>query len=351
MALPTNLGATKNESSCHALSVPGRRRLTNVTDPHGRSIHAEQFAASSTLLIVNLALLKRQIEQHYPQLGTVEVTLAYSYVHEIFSVTTSDDVRYALKLYRVGVRTDNDLRWETSFHNYLFAAGAPVVELIAGIAGSFQFLDVEGIERFATLTRWAPGSEPRANVESFRLLGQAAARFHNASEGFVSDAHRDVVDLNEIIDRPLTMLKPMLRYCNRWEDVVHMAQDLRLRVVETQLDWGICHNDLGLRNVCVDGDQMLIFDLDGSTAGFRALEGVGAFEADDSRCWPAWLSGYREVRDFSSADERIVPTFALLAQFQRTAWKLGLTDISVGRLMAPDELPAVVEEWLEWANR
>jgi Ser/Thr protein kinase RdoA (MazF antagonist) len=68
--------------------------------------------------------LEREVASRYPQLGEIEARLAYSSVHDMVEVRAGGD-RYALKLYRPGVRSVDDVQWEAALHRHLLAKGAP----------------------------------------------------------------------------------------------------------------------------------------------------------------------------------------------------------------------------------
>ena len=71
-----------------------------------------------------------------------------------------------------------------------------------------------------------------------------------------------------------------------------------------ELDSGICHGDVSLDNLHVDGDRIVFYDLDRAGNGPRAadLAGVAATAHFD-----AFLDGYRSVRAFGAADVAAIP--------------------------------------------
>jgi hypothetical protein len=51
------------------------------------------------------------------------------------------------------------------------------------------------------------------------------------------------------------------------------------------------------------------------------------------------------VRRLRPQDEAAVPCFVILCEFGNTAWKLGLTRTSVGRLISDEELASRIDRW------
>lgn len=90
------------------------------------------------------------------------------------------------------------------------------------------------------------------------------------------------------------------------------------------------------------------FDLESAAYSWRAAEPWGVLKAAEER-FAAWLKGYRQIREFSKADEKAVPAFVIVEDIRNVVWKLGYARSSRGEpLLKTEELPQVVDEWLEW---
>jgi len=288
--------------------------------------------------------------------GLEDVTCepVHQFVNEVVAVSSAAGRRYALKLYREGLRSEAEIRWEVDLLGHLVAHGAPVVAPISGREGVVQHLEVGDAPRLAVLVEWAPGAKPQPNPATYRLLGRAAASIHAAADSFASDLPREAQTLEVLIDRPLRQLRPLLQRVGRWKAVEALAQRLGRHIAELPLDWGICHNDLTLDNVHRNGETLTVFDLDSAAPGWRAAEGQGVFSwsvRSRPELWRSWLAGYREVRDMDSVAEASAPWFAVVSELGNTAWKLGLTPTSVGPLMAIADLAAVADGWLAWEQQ
>jgi Ser/Thr protein kinase RdoA (MazF antagonist) len=295
--------------------------------------------------------LAREIAEHYPQLGRVAARLAYSSVHDMVEVT-ADAGRFAVKLYRAGLRSPAEVQWEVDLHRHLLASGAPVARPHSGVNGFVELLHVDGAARMAVLAEWAPGAKPSPGEHTFRLLGRAAAAIHAAADEFTSTLPRVPRTVHTEVRQYVARLRPLLEDVDRWDDAVAAAKTVE-RVLSSGLERGICHADLTLDNVHIDGDTITVFDFDNAAEHWRSWEphGVYALSVITSRpWWDCWRAGYAEIRTMAEEDERAVPYFQLMAEFEHTAWKLGLTPTSVAPSLRPDDLPGIVDGWTEWAH-
>ena len=260
-------------------------------------------------------------------------------------------VRYALKVYRPGVRSPDQVQWEVDLHRHLMAAGAPVAHLVGGSAGFVETIDVGGARRLAVLSHSAPGTKPKPTEETYRLLGRAAAEIHEACDDFATSPPWRVSTLDTEVHDQLALLRPALGRIGRWDAAAGLAKVIS-RFISDQLERGICHNDLTLDNVHIDSDRITVFDLDSAGEHWRASEPQGLYHSSvltDRPWWTIWLASYTAVRPMSEADQRAVPYFVLMQQFENTAWKLGLTPTSVGEQLGEDQLEERVDQWVAWA--
>ena len=153
------------------------------------------------------------------------------------------------------------------------------------------------------------------------------------------------------MDEQLALLQPALERISRWADAAGLGEVIR-RFVTDELERGICHNDLTLDNIHIDGDCIIVFDFDSAGEHWRASEPQGLYHSSvltSGPWWTSWLAGYSKVRPMSEVDQRAVPYFVLMHQFENTAWKLGLTPTSVGEQLGEHELQERVDTWLDWS--
>lgn len=266
-----------------------------------------------------------------------------------YEVLTSDG-HFALKLYNAASRTEQDVQWELDLTLYLAKNGVPVAKPVAGKSGYLQAFDVDGEKRVAILFEWAVGKKPKPELSTYALLGNAAAQIHQAADTFTSDLPREKYDMHELLDDQLERMKMTLQQTGEWNRVYELTERMRKITSNPKLDYGIIHNDLTLDNIHQSGNAITVFDFDSAGESWRAAEPWGVLRASEDR-FQSWLKGYRAVRHFSQDDERAVAAFVIVEDIRNVVWKLGLARSSRGKpLMLSNELPAVVEDWLNWES-
>jgi Ser/Thr protein kinase RdoA (MazF antagonist) len=166
----------------------------------------------------------------------------------------------------------------------------------------------EGARAYA-LWEWAPGSPPPAPATD-RLagrFGRAVASFHSAADAGAPPAPRGT-DLGELLGPTLHRVRAAVAPADR-ELLDLFGAALPERLGAADLDRGICHGDVSLDNVHLDGDRLVLYDLDLAGVGWRAADLTGVASTPS---WPAFLAGYREVRPFGGADLAALPWFRVL---------------------------------------
>ena len=256
------------------------------------------------------------------------------------------DGRFALKIYSP-TRLPRDVRWEVELVRHLAASGVPVAKPMESRHSGVEILTVNGRERPAVLFEWAPGAKPSPSAEVYALLGKAAAQLHAAADTFAHPSLREVYDAACLIDSQLELMKDRLREAGRWTEARALGERLHRLIDSAALDRGICHMDLTLDNVHVDGETIIVFDFDSAGECWRSLEPHSALRSSVDH-FHAWLDGYRSVRAFSEEDERAARAFSIIADLRGVAWKLGVAASSRGAVMNLDDLSKTVDAWLAW---
>lgn len=285
-----------------------------------------------------------QLTREHPLSGLTLTDLA-TLVNDVYAVHATEG-EFALKLYHPN-RTREAVQWEVDLTLQLSDRGAPVARPVPGRSGYVSRLDVHGRRRIAVLFEWAPGTKPLPSVQTYVLLGEAAARIHRAADGFAPSPARETYDAESLVDDQLRRMRPLLEQTGSWSAAAALGNRLKRRLAQPGLDQGICHLDLTLDNVHV-ADRMTVFDLDSAGWCWRAIEPYGVLRFSPTY-FQAWLAGYRSVRPFGPDDEAAVATFGIVGDLRVVAWKLGVAASSRGTpLLASEELPAVVDGWLDW---
>ena len=220
-------------------------------------------------------------------------------VNDVYRIDTPAGP-YALKLY--GPRRGRHAEWEVRLAAHVAAGGVDVargVPLADGrLAG--QALMPEGA-RVHTLWEWAAGTHaPRPfDDDLYRRFGAAVARFHAAADD-LAPAHRPVPMeslLDDVLARVDAADRPLI-------SSLAEAAGRRLAEVGPLLDRGVCHGDVTLDNAHLDGDRIVLFDLDLACDNWRAWDLVGVASTPQ---WPAFLAAYRTVRPLADLDVATMP--------------------------------------------
>lgn len=239
-------------------------------------------------------------------------------------------VPYIVRVYRAGWRSAADVDYELQLLLHLADRSVPVSVPVADAEGLVtRALPASEGTRLMAIFSYAPGVTFHWRTrESSSRAGRLLGAIHAAADEFAGNPARVRLDLDELVDRPLELLAPLLddrsgarAYLER------LASRLRHRVEDLAgaLDWGPCHGDFGAANLHVDdGGTLTAFDFDFCADGWRAYDWViarwHARGQRDDGLWRAFLRGYAEVREVGGPDLAAVPLFDAL----RHLWSMGL---------------------------
>lgn len=249
-------------------------------------------------------------------------------LNDTFRVRASDR-SYAFRVYRAGWRSQSEIEYEVDILLHLHRKGIAVSTPIAGKDGRllYPIEQPEGL-RYAVLFTYAEGEQSGALSETrARLFGTATAELHAASDGFLSDHARFGLDLDHLIDEPLTVTLPFLAH--RPDDqqyLKELAPRIRHRIeaVQALLEFGFCHGDLHGFNAAFDREAVTMFDFDCCGVGWRAYDVAVYRWLLEMRTltsnWKPFLDAYKERRPLAEIDLSAVPLFVAA----RYIWILGL---------------------------
>jgi Ser/Thr protein kinase RdoA (MazF antagonist) len=239
--------------------------------------------------------------------------------------------RYVARIYRARWRPPAEIAYELELLEHLADKGVGVSAPIAGRDGLLQrsLVAPEG-SRQLVLFSYAAGS-PLAweRQEHSEIAGRLAASVHAAADDFACAHPRRALDLEELLERPLTAVRPFLAHRpGDWQELVGIAARLRERIAEAAasgLDWGVCHGDLGAGNLHVDErGRATLFDFDFCGPGWRAYDLVAPWRMSGrtvgGAVWRAFVRGYRQVRDLPATDGAAVAVLDTAGRM----WSFGL---------------------------
>jgi len=230
------------------------------------------------------------------------------------------DRQYVARVYRAGWRSASDIQYELALLGYLAASGISVPVPINSKRGALaQPLSApEGI-RYLAMFNYLEGTPLSFdNVDNARLAGQAAAKIHSAADRFATPCTRPALDLPNMIEKPLEVIRPLLESRpDAWDYIRGLAARVRERadaVITSDLDWGLCHGDFGRKNLLLKPNgELIVLDFDNCAMGWRAYDftsvfgearGMGRMDLYD-----AFVKGYTLVRPLPEKNLELVPLF------------------------------------------
>lgn len=303
------------------------------------------------------ALLERIADAY--SIGTpVSCHLVHARSNDTYLITTEDDA-FLARVYGAHWRSLPEISYEVDLLRHLGERGVSVSLPIGGRDGVVaRALPAPEGTRYLVMFTCAPGGPITWDEqEHCRLAGMSAAALHAASDDFRSPHARFRLDLEYLIDAPLAALRPFLRHRpDDLREVEALASWLHARATEaidSGLDWGVCHGDLGNGNVHVAADGgITLADFDLAAPGWRAYDFVAAqwLASYEGRApiWDAFVRGYREHRCFADADLDAVRIFHGMSRL----WTVGLGARNAARWgtlsMRDDYLDEYMRSLREW---
>jgi len=247
--------------------------------------------------IVDPAHLTGLVTREY-ELEVSGCVLLRSLVNDVYRVDTPTG-RRILKLYRAGYAAAS---WEVSLAAH---AGKDVAQGIPRRDGSLSgtLAAAEG-PRAYSLWEWVPGRKPPhpRDDDLYHRFGAATAAFHEATAGFPAPPAHDVVAL---VDDVLARLPD----ADDRTLVARLTAEAGRRLADADLERGVCHGDVTLDNIHLDGDRIVFFDLDRAAENYRATDLTPVAATPQ---WPAFLAGYRTVRGLADANIEAIPWLDVL---------------------------------------
>lgn len=280
----------------------------------------------------------------------------------VFSVTTTDGNKYALRIHRAGYHSDDALRSELEWMNALDKYGVHTPGVVPSASGAlFEVVAVDEVpeSRQVDLLGWVDG-KPMGSIEegmesdkaelvaNYRLIGELAAKLHNQAtswdypEGFTRH-HWDVDGL--VGENPF--------WGRFWENeaLTTEQRDLILRardLVREKLEefgkgsdrYSMIHADFLPENLMVTGDDIKLIDFDDAGYGWHLFElatslfvHLGEDHFDDVS--NALVEGYRTNRELPEEHLQYLPYLMMARLFSYLGWVHTREESDTTREMTP----------------
>jgi Ser/Thr protein kinase RdoA (MazF antagonist) len=258
--------------------------------------------------------------------------LLYIGVNDTYLVTTTDGMRYILRVYRIGIRTLDNIHYELDALLHLQNFHVPVSVPIPLTNGEYVYsLQAAEGTRYVVLFTYASGQEPKyADKTEAIQYGRAVAMMHEASNSLKSGHSRFSIDIEHLLFSSLKTIQPFL--VSRPQDQKYLVGliaklvGLLEAIPLAKLEKGFCHGDLHGWNANIDENgNVTFYDFDCCGTGWRAYD-IAVFKwsailhGTEKEAWPAYLEGYRQCRSLNDTDLSAVPLFVAV----RHIWMMGL---------------------------
>ena len=245
-------------------------------------------------------------------------------------IVAAGDRRAVLRLSRAGRRSASDLEYEALLLAHLRSRDVPVITPKCGRDGRYcQAASAPEGTRFALLFDFIAGRGPEETPADAFAQGAVLARIHAEAAGFAVPYDRFSLDLEHLLDRPLTALGAVLNDRSEARQyLTDLASRLRRLVAErtATLSWGTCHGDCHGFNARFGGDgTATLLDFDDGGEGWRAYDlavylwYACAFAPARHPLWWDFLAGYRSRNMVSRPDLDAVAVFVPV----RHIWLMG----------------------------
>jgi len=244
---------------------------------------------------------------------------------------TSDEGSFLLRVYRKEWRGLSEIEFEVGALQHLHSKGAKVAYPLKSIKGSYitSIKAPEGM-RHVLITKFADGNALKYKDDNDAILyGRHAAEIHELSSAFTTQHPRYELNLTHLVDEPLEYIRPF--FTNRkkdWAFIKRYSAFLSEQVNSaelSELDYGFCHGDFHCGNAHKHNDEVTFFDFDACGFGLRVYDlavfkWAARLDEKEQERWELFLEGYRQVREISNNDLRLVDTFVAI----REIWLMGL---------------------------
>jgi Ser/Thr protein kinase RdoA (MazF antagonist) len=250
------------------------------------------------------------------------------------------DTQYVLRVSHAHWRSKPEIDFELELLVFLETHHIPVASPLKTKTGELcvEIQAPEG-KRYAALFRYAPGQIAQGDLDQHQgyMLGETVAKIHHVTTDFQSDAQRQPLTLDYLLDDSLAVIAPFLR--DRATDLTYLI-DLtdqiksKLQTLPQEKPyWSICWGDPHSGNAhFTEDNQITLFDFDQCGYGWRAFE-VAKFLQTALRAGmrkqtrDSFLEGYQTVQKLTPEE------FSGLQSFTQTAhiwmWAISLTHAKI----------------------
>lgn len=259
-----------------------------------------------------------------------EVILIQTGVNDTYLLKTKNN-KYIFRLYRLNLRSYQDIHFELELLTFLKARGMTVSDPLKNTQDSYitSVSCPEGL-RYGVLFNYAQGEGISYKDETGKLAqlyGEHVASMHLAQKGFTAKYDREL-NLDKLIHEPLTKIPDLFAEHKQSLAVIEETAQFVLErfneLNKDQLNPGVCHGDLHCGNAHIDANnKMTFFDFDCCGQGWLeydlAVYNWACLTIDKKQRYDHFLAAYSSINSMPINTEAINLFIAM-----RHIWILGL---------------------------
>lgn len=275
---------------------------------------------SSIKTLVDPLMIKEYVKENFTFTESIKTEILNVGVNDIYLVVVGSE-KYVLRLSRADKNltlTDSSFLFELTWLEFLNDHQVPVSFPIRRIDKQlFGLIEASEGPRYATLFSYAEGTTDIDEEQAF-ILGRSLAQLHIVSEDFKTDLGRNHLDIEQLIDQPLTQIKMTLdKSCEEELKILNKLTD-KLRQQISYVDraketYGIIAGDIhGDNQHFTKDNQLTMFDFEFCAYGYRVYD-IATFRwgrgADNTDLWNSFLKGYQSVRKLNHSEMEAIEAF------------------------------------------
>jgi len=276
--------------------------------------------------VLDAPALSEALAQRYAFNGKPVCQLLYRGMNDIY-IVHDDEKRYALRAWRTGWRSLENVTYELEFLDFLAAHNIPVSASYKAKDGAPFFVAAapEG-PRAVALFEWAEGHKlgSAPDVKAAHGIGAMFAKLHVVAANFKPSQPRITNPVTAFV-KNLPALKQLVFDRPHDQELysrIAPALTQAVAAAEDVLPYGPNHGDFHFNNVHVRADgsfTLLDFDNAGEDCFIQDIAcyvWANNYGGYDAKYADAFVAGYETVRPLSSAEKNALPLFLLAKEFR-----------------------------------
>ena len=242
---------------------------------------------------------------------------------------------YVLRLYRNGLRSEDNVKGELKLLSYLADKGLPVSAPIANENGDYYFTvqAPEGL-RYGAIFKEAPGGPLHSfDEEEMASLGHLLGRFHRLCDDWSEKIVRETLDGPSLVAEPLSHLEDAFPHkIQRIRELgfeLTAVRSIDATVIKQAPVFGLVHGGFLCQNLYRDGDSFTLIDFDFCAYGYRLYD-LGTFKwslmkhegVEAKELFSHFLKQYTKVFPIQSQLLRLIDDFVAVRELWNWATKV-----------------------------